>query len=85
MTARISLPTDMLVLGVRQGGHYTANSSIYTVNFPIAFPSAGFVLFAITDMDHSSNGYYAAMRALTKSSAIVHNSSYENRYLVIGY
>ena len=77
----------ILVLAYRQGGYYAASSNIYTLTYPISFPHSALSISVVTDvhMAGAKYNYPAIFGAFGKSSVVIGNGTYENRYIVIGY
>lgn len=70
-----------------QGGYYEAESSVYTLTYPISFRHSALSISVLTDsfMRHGDPNYPIIDGAFGKSSVKIRNNTYENRYIVIGY
>ena len=75
-----------VLLDIRQGGYYASAAYEYTIKFPISFPKMLLGITCITDGHISgSDRNYPVIKKWFSNSVTIINSTYENRYIAIGY
>ena len=73
-------------LEYRQGGYYRSKYTSYTLTYPISFPTKALSISVLTDcfMNSAEVNFPVIAGEFGKSSVVINNNTYENRYIVIG-